>query len=157
MTLNALHYHVAPSGDWQRLLQIYLLAEQLQIAKQPADSTGGSEETVHARFFAAWLTAWCDPYHHHPGEIRTWHEWLLKHGDDLALALLPPAVVPVTPSAALARLVAVPAAPSAGPARRAAACPAGAVAAFAVAGARSVASSAASSAVSVAPSAASAA
>jgi hypothetical protein len=109
--LASLHYHQPPQPNWPLLLDVYLLAHQLQLDRQPGAGKRGVpdlSDTVHARFFAALFTAICDPHHHRPGQIRAWHEWLLHNSADLALTTLPQgnASIPVDISGALTPLAA---------------------------------------------------
>lgn len=110
-TLASLHYYRPPLPQWQLLLHIYRLGEQLQINDQPADpkrpAVDGSD-TLRGRFFAALLTACCDPHHQHPGRVRAWHDWILRHTEGLSLVVLPQgnAAIPVDISGQLAPLAA---------------------------------------------------
>jgi hypothetical protein len=110
-SLAALFHHQPPQSNWPLLLDVYLLAQQLQLDRQPGASRQGApdlSDTVHARFFSTLLTAVCDPHHHRPGQVRAWHDWLLHNTGDLALASLPQgnASIPVDISGALTPLAA---------------------------------------------------
>lgn len=110
-TLASLHYHRPPQADWRLLLHTYLLANQLQIADDPIDpkrSAGDGSDTLHGRFYATLLTACCDPYRQHPGQVREWHDWILHNTAGLALVVLPEgsAAIPVDVSGELAPLAA---------------------------------------------------
>jgi len=110
-SLASLHYHQPPQPNWPLLLNVYLLAGQLQLDRQPGVGKRGAadlSDTVHARFFTTWFTAICDPHHHRPGQIRAWHDWLLHNTADLALSTLPQgkASIPVDISGTLAPLAA---------------------------------------------------
>lgn len=109
--LASLHYYRPPQPNWQLLLNVYLLASQLGLDKEATAEKGhrpDPTETIHALFFAALFTAYCDPHHHRPSDLAAWHRWLRHHTEGLVLEVLPQGSVsiPVDVSGQLAPLTA---------------------------------------------------
>lgn len=92
LAIQRQHYCHMRLADWQRLLQIFVYAQEQGIADELADAAlrrPGDPPTLQGLFYRALVIGLCDPNHHRADRILAWYRWTGARTQSLELTLLP--------------------------------------------------------------------